>query len=256
MSIRCGCLSAQNGCGLSLDRDEALGYLGYAGQRVDGALLARFNVLADECESVLGARFVWDIFDVDDRRSVIERSADVDCAAEAVQPCIALQGCGLVLPGRDIVRHLDGSSKVALMACTLGPESERELRKHTAISAADGVMFGACASALVEAAANAVEAQVVAQAASLKLGTNWRYSPGYGDLPLSVQPAVLAALNATRRIGLCATDTFMLVPQKSITAVVGLFEPGKGAGGVRNACGTCQLRTCCAMRANGTTCHR
>lgn len=251
MSLRCGHFSAQGGNGLHLNRDEALGYLGYAGQQVDESLLARFHTLADLCEGATTARYAWDLFDVDAAQSV---SLD-EAAAKGALPYVALRGCDMVLSGGDIARHLEGASKVALMACTLGLESERELRKYAAVGAADGVMFGACASALVEAAGNAVEAQIVTEAASAGLGTNWRYSPGYGDLPLSIQPAFLAALDATRRIGLSATDTCMLVPQKSITAVVGLFEPGKGASGVRDACSACQLRACCALRASGITCH-
>ncbi len=265
VSLRCGRFSVREGCGLRLDRDEALGYLGYTGQQVDESLLARFHTLAESCERLTCARFVWDVFDVDASRSVSageavggeaagDGAADGETAA-GLLPCVALRGCELVLPGGDIARHLEGACKVALMACTLGLENDRELRKHAALGAADGVMFGACASALVEAAGNAAEAQIVAEAASLGLRTNWRYSPGYGDLPLSVQPAFLAALDATRRIGLSVTDTCMLVPQKSITAIVGLFEPGRGGGGVRDACSVCQLRACCALRAKGTTCH-
>lgn len=255
VSIFCGRFSAQDGCGLRLNRDEALSYMGYAGQQVDETLLTRFHMLADECESVLSARFVWGAFDIDFRRSIFEQSGATHADLDDARSCVALQDCELILPGYDIVRHLDGASKVVLMACTLGLESERELRKHAALGAVDGVMFGACSSALVEAAANAVETQVVAWAASQGLRTNWRYSPGYGDLPLSVQPTFLKALGATERIGLSATDTFMLVPQKSITAVVGLFEPGKGGDGVRGACATCQLRKCCTLREKGLTCH-
>lgn len=251
MSLRCGRFSAQEGTGLHLSRDEALGYLGYAGQQVDESLLARFHTLADSCEDVTTARYTWDLFDIDAVRSVSAEEA----AGDGLQPCVALHGCDMVLAGGDIARHLEGACKVALMACTLGLENERELRKYAAVGAADGVMFGACASALVEAAGNAVEAQIVAEAASLGLRTNWRYSPGYGDLPLSVQPAFLAALDATRRIGLSATETCMLVPQKSITAIVGLFEPGKGTSSVRDACSVCQLRACCALRGRGVTCH-
>ena len=110
------------------------------------------------------------------------------------------QAIPLVLEGRDIARHLDGACEAVLMACTLGAESERALRLRTATSPTDALLYGAAASALVEAAADAEESRIVAEAAARGLRTNFRYSPGFGDLPLAVQPAFLAALDAPRRI--------------------------------------------------------
>lgn len=50
------------------------------------------------------------------------------------------------------------------------------------------------------------------------------FSPGYGDWSLSEQEAVLRRLDAHRRIGLTLTSGGMLVPEKSITAIVGLSD--------------------------------
>ena len=230
---------------MRLNRDEALGYLGYAGQQVEETLLARFNELANICETVIDPLYAWEVVDIDEERS----------RWDGIQPCVCLSECRLALPGESIAEHVRGACKVALMACTLGAISEREMRKYASLGAADGVMFGACASALVEAAANAVEAQVVEYAQKQGLHTNWRFSPGYGDMPLDVQPAFLQALDATRKLGITATPTNMLVPVKSVTAVVGLFDEANGGARVRHACGVCQLKGCCELRKRGITCH-
>ena len=168
---------------------------------------------------------------------------------------MALAGCGLVLEGRDIARHLDGACEAVLMACTLGAESERALRLRTATSPTDALLYGAAASALVEAAADAEESRIVAEAAARGLRTNFRYSPGFGDLPLAVQPAFLAALDAPRRIGLAATAGNLLVPTKSVTAVVGLFEGEPSNAAARSTCASCALAGRCALRDQGRTCH-
>ena len=171
-------------------------------------------------------------------------------------PKVALEGCDLILEGNSIAEHLRGACKVALMACTLGAVSEREMRKHEAISVADGVMFGACCSALVEAAANITEDFVVRFAQDMGMSTNWRFSPGYGDLPLNVQPVFLKALDASRRLGISVTSTNMLVPVKSVTAVLGLFEKTADGGEARvDACAICRLRDGCELRKRGVTCH-
>ena len=243
--VQYGRFAARQGNGVRLNRDEALGYLGYAGQQVDETLLARFHELADACDAGIEPVYAWEIADVDQERT----------RWEGQNPCVALADSKLVLPGASITEHLHGAHKVALMACTLGAVSEREMRKHAALSAADGVMFGACASALVEAAANAVEALVVVRAHEMGLHTNWRFSPGYGDLPLDVQPAFVAELDAARKLGITVTPSNMLVPVKSVTAVIGLFDEVKADADVRHACGVCQLKGCCELRKRGITCH-
>lgn len=243
--VRYGRLAASRGSGVRLNRDEALGYLGYAGQQVDETLLARFHELAHACETTIEPVYAWELYDIDERR----------CCWDGAEPVVALRDCPVLLKGESIAAHLRGARKVALMACTLGAASEREMRKHAALSAADGVMYGACASALVEACANAVEGYIVAAAHELGLHTNWRFSPGYGDLPLDVQPAFLKALDATRKLGVTLTATNMLVPVKSVTAVVGLFDKVDAGVEVRSACGVCQLKGCCELRKRGVTCH-
>lgn len=217
--------------GITLDRDEALRYVGYSGQAISDELLERFEALVLACERDLHPVGIWETFPVHD-------AALAD-----------------ILKGEAIADHLAGAREAALMACTLGAESERELRKHMALSSVDGVLYGACASALVEAVANAVESQVVAAAAERGLRTNFRYSPGYGDLPLDVQPALLGALGATTRTGLACTADNFLLPTKSVTAIIGLFDADAPVPGGRSACATCQLRTTCELRRKGTPCH-
>ena len=232
---------------LCLNREEALGYVGYAGQEMDAHLRERFEALADSCERGLRPACVWALYQVDEARTREN--------AEAGAPAVALRGSALMLPGRDIAAHLQGAREVALLACTLGAASEREMRKLGALSATDELLYGAACSALVEAAANAAEAHVVTQAAARGLHTNWRFSPGYGDLPLSIQPEFLRTLDATRRMGIVVNAGGLMVPTKSVTAVVGLFDTPTPGAEVRTRCGVCQLRHCCERRKRGTTCH-
>lgn len=127
-----------------------------------------------------------------------------------------------MLPGRDIARHVEGCTRVVLLAVTLGAQSEMLLRRERALSATDGLLVDACASSLVEQAANVLNAHIVEEATARNLAATSRFSPGYGDLPLSCQPAFLVASGADRALGIHATAAHLLVPTKSITAVIGL----------------------------------
>lgn len=72
------------------------------------------------------------------------------------------------------------------------------------------------------------------------------FSPGYGDWDLSAQRQVLDILDAPRRIGLTLTAGGMLVPEKSITALVGISHEKEEACGQK--CMRCK-KTDCPFRA-------
>ena len=58
-----------------------------------------------------------------------------------------------------------------------------------------------------------------------------RYSCGYGDLPLSLQPDFVRVLDTPRKIGLACTPSLLLTPQKSVTAVWHCEKPRPNPGG-------------------------
>ena len=49
-----------------------------------------------------------------------------------------------------------------------------------------------------------------------------RYSPGYGTFPLAAQRTLLAILDAPRTVGVSLTDALLMVPSKSVSAVIGV----------------------------------
>ena len=68
--------------------------------------------------------------------------------------------------------------------------------------------------ACIEQVCDRAEDEIAQLAAREKRGINSRSSPGYGDLPLSVQPKLLAVLDAERRLGLTVTGSDLLIPAK------------------------------------------
>ena len=51
-----------------------------------------------------------------------------------------------------------------------------------------------------------------------------RFSPGYGDLPLSLQPEVIRATGADRRLGITLSSSLLMTPKKSVTAIKGIIK--------------------------------
>ena len=51
-----------------------------------------------------------------------------------------------------------------------------------------------------------------------------RFSCGYGDLPIQTQKEICQVLDTQRKIGVFVNETFMMSPQKSVTAIIGIKD--------------------------------
>ena len=226
-----------------IDRAEMLRYLGYSGQEVAGELVERIERIAQACEGALAPRGAARCYPV----------APVPDGSDGVS-AIGLAGTTVRLRGRSAFLHLKDARFCAVLACTLGAESERRLRALAATDPLGAALFDAACSAYVEAGAAALEDEVRARAERAGYAINWRFSPGYGDLPLDAQPDLLAALDAARGLGITCTSSHMLVPSKSVTALVGLFDTAPASADAPHPCSLCRLRAACALRTRGVTC--
>ena len=148
-----------------------------------------------------------------------------------------LTGTGVILPGSLARTMLQECDAAALLACTLGAGFEQLLRSWQVRDMARAAVLDACGSAYVEAGCNAAEEEIRARCAGKYLTD--RFSPGYGDLPLTLQGSILEALNAGRQLGLQATESCLLNPSKSVTAVIGLSSQPQPAR-IRG-CAACQF---------------
>ena len=72
-----------------------------------------------------------------------------------------------------------------------------------------------------------------------------RFSPGYGDFDIRYQKSIMRMLDCAKNIGLTMTDSYMMTPTKSVTAVIGA-SPVKERCPIAG-CEAC-ARTDCAYR--------
>ena len=104
-----------------------------------------------------------------------------------------------ILRGGDVMRHLEGCPQAVLLAVTLGPGVDAQIRRAGVGDIAAGVASDALGSALAEQAADAAEAELRQWAAKEGKYLTGRFSPGYGDWDIAVQPLVANALDTVRR---------------------------------------------------------
>ncbi len=213
--------------------EEALRYLG-AGGRAPDALRRETAELFADLRRTVRPKFVFRPFPL--------RRTDGG---------FLLDGASVILQGRSVETMLEECDAAALLLCTLGAEFERRFRATEARDMSKAVILDACGSAYVESGCDAAEAELAARFPGRFLTD--RFSPGYGDIPLSLQADICRTLDASRRLGVCVTDSMTLNPRKSVTAIIGLADRPQRAR-VRG-CAYCAMRETCALRKSGANCR-
>lgn len=130
---------------------------------------------------------------------------------------------GVTLKSMSLSRLLSNSMDVVLMAATVGQNIvDRVMDEIKNKDAALGVILDAVASETADAAldwmVDFINKMIRREGKKL---TGMRYSPGYGDLPLSNQRLIFDVLNL-ERLGISITERYMLVPEKSVIAIAGV----------------------------------
>lgn len=215
-----------------IDRNEALRYMGFRGSTAPDALCADL----ERCESLLlqtaRPRVLWRLFDL--------------------LPDGTLAGTDYRPGGQDIRDHLRGCGQVVLMAATLGAEAEALIRRAQKKDMADAVILDAVGSAAIENVCDNLCADLTETLSPRRLTD--RFSPGYGDLPLSDQETIFRILELERRIGVSLTAGGLMIPQKSVTAFIGVAdEPPEQR---RRGCENCAHFQDCAFRKERKSCGR
>jgi len=139
-------------------------------------------------------------------------------------------------------QHINGCKEAAIFAATLGAQTDLLIQKYNKLDMSKAVILQACAATVIEAYCDEQQDFMKEEAGKQGLYLRPRFSPGYGDFPLTYQKDLLGVLNCQKRIGLTVMDSLILAPSKSVTAVIGLTEESTTCHIAR--CMTCQAKNC------------
>ena len=121
-----------------------------------------------------------------------------------------------------LVRNLTGCCGAVLLAATIGPACDMLVRRASITSAADSAVYQAAGAAAIEAFLDDYNDKLKASYEARGLFLRPRFSPGYGDLKLEHQKDWFRLLDITKQIGIELTDSLLMVPTKSVTAIIGI----------------------------------
>ena len=125
----------------------------------------------------------------------------------------------LEVKSKDLAKNLKGCKRAIIFAATLGADFDRLLNLKQIKSPTEGLVLDAVGSAAIEGVCNEFE-NIIKEKSGCKMKP--RFSPGYGDFNISFQKDITEELKTKKNIGLAVSDSLMLMPTKSVTAVIGL----------------------------------
>ena len=212
--------------------DDALRFMGVPKEARSGEMAERAYRTFELLEGFIRPRRIWGRFSVlaDDRGIRLDEAVRIESGS--------------------LARLMAHSRECWVMAVTLGPEVDRRILLAQKQDMLDGMALDACASVRADALCDEVEGEIFRE---LREGEHptMRFSPGYGDAPLTASADLIALLDATRRIGLAMTRSYMMTPIKSVTALIGISDQNEDR---TRDCSRCSAGPDCPYRKRGESC--
>lgn len=190
----------------SIDKSEVLKSLSFFPHKskLDPDIERQINAAIDEAQILAHPKAVYETFDV-----------------VKIENGYELIGTGYRLTQAILLKHLKSIERVTLFVCTIGHGLEDHAKKlQSSGELTRAAILDAVAGEAVEGVANQVNEIVKREANLKKYKLRRRFSPGYGDWGIEEQPAVLR-LTAAAQIGVSLTSAHVMVPEKSISALIG-----------------------------------
>ncbi len=208
-------------------KEETLRYLGYQGRQPDGRTMELVEDAIRELEERNAPKSIY-------------REYRCEAAGETVRIG------GLEVKSRDLAKNLQGCGRAVLLAATIGRGADLLIRKYSISNLAKAAVVQAAGAALIEQYVDGLEDAVRESARARGLSLRPRFSPGYGDFALECQKDLFAMLECGKRIGVTLTEGNLMMPSKSVTAVIGLAkterEPGRESKCARCGNADCAFR--------------
>ena len=145
-----------------------------------------------------------------------------------------------VINSKSLAKNLENCKEAYLFCATIGINADRIINKYMSFSPEKGVIAQSVGATLIESVCDYVT--LIFKEAEKSKFLRARFSPGYGDFPLEYQEKLFEMLSVQKRIGVTLTDSLLMVPTKSVTAIVGVSHSDCPQG--KKGCEKCNLKNC------------
>lgn len=138
---------------------------------------------------------------------------------------------------KSLCKNLTGCDYAYILAATTGINAHRLIERNSVISPLKGIVTDCIGSAAIEAFCDKINLSF-----ENPEFLRPRFSPGYGDLPLEFQKDITEFLQTAKNIGMSLTESLMMVPVKSVTAIIGIGKEKNKCNGP--GCMICKNSEC------------
>lgn len=207
---------------MKIQEKEVLRYLGYRGTSADKAILEQIKDAAKELEACLAPKSVygkWSCKVTDEGITFIDNT---------------------VIRSKSLAGHIKDCEYVILLAATLGIEADTLIRRYSVTDIGKAAVMQASCAAMIESYCDDMECRIAGEQAGERLYLKPRFSPGYGDFCITHQKDIFNLLGCGKRIGITLTESFMMIPEKSVTALIGLTKEKSQPAGKCKSCANVQ----------------
>lgn len=193
---------------LPVNLREVQRFLGYYKIEPDEQVSSLINSCVTEMQHVLSAQGIYSVFPI--TKIPEENFLDLGFAK---------------VTSKDLSRNLAECHHCILLAATIGPKVDQLIQKYSRLDPLKGVLFQAIGAMFIESYCNALNTQLKDDFAAAGFCLRPRFSPGYGDFSLAHQKDIFRSIRADKTIGLTLMDSGIMAPSKSVTAVIGVYNP-------------------------------
>ena len=196
---------------IEIDKNEVLRYLEYKNQKIDDNL----NSIIDDCikltKSKINPRYILGVY------SILKEKINDNYQ-------IKFKDSELVIESKDLYKLLNDCSECIVLAATIGINIEKEIKLNSYSNLTKSIIIDACATTAIEEFCDKLQSNIeLILNKEGKYITN-RYSPGYGDLNIDLNEIFINLLRASSKIGVTITQDKIMIPRKSVVAIIGISE--------------------------------
>ncbi len=206
-------------------RTEIYRYLGYRGIEPDDVVSGKIEACILELEKVSQPRNI-------SRRFPLVHEKDGTLRIE-----------DMVIESQSLSKNLKGCDHVILFAATIGQGVDQLIRRAELRDMTAAAIYQAAGAAMVEEYCDMLNKELVERAKEDGFYCRPRFSPGYGDFALAHQTDFFRLLEITKNTAISLSDTLLMSPSKSVTALIGLSRHEEPC--ILQGCESCPSRSNC-----------
>ncbi len=225
---------------IQIDRNEVLRYLEYKNQNIDNELCYKIEKCREKTKTIINPRFIFRKYKIDKIKKDNSKNQ------------IRLQNTNFILESNDLYNLLSNCDECMMISSTLGLEIEKEIRRLTYTNLTEGIIVDACATTAIEEVCDIIQGNIKQELLIQKKYITSRYSPGYGDLDITKNLEINNLLNSSKEIGLMVNDSGIMIPRKSVVAIIGISCDEIKVK--KNSCENCSNRHSCNYKKEGDSC--